>query len=77
MFRHQIGQRLLARPVARQEPLPFDHYTPIFQETAEIVDRNVVDIGRVIPSMGQLFGYRHLAAKHMGDANAPLCEIGE
>lgn len=77
MFRHQIGQRLFAWLVSGQEPLPFDHHTAVFQEIAEVIDGHMVDIRRVIPTVWELLGHRHLAAKHMRHPYPPLGEIGK
>ena len=77
MFCHQIGQRLFARFIAGQEPLPFDHHAAIFQETSKVIDRHMVDIWRVIPAVRKLFGHRHLAAKHMRHPDPPLGEVGK
>ena len=77
MLCEQIGQSLIARLIPGQKPLTLNRDLPVVQEAAEIVDCDVMDVWRVIPTMRQLFGYRHPSAEHMGKADAPLREVGE
>ena len=77
MFRQQIGKSFIARFIARQKPLAFYPDIPFVEETAKVVDGHMVDVGRVIPTVGKLLRHGHPSAKHMGKTNAPLREIGE
>lgn len=77
MFREEIGEAFIARLIARQKPLALDANIALGKETAKVVDGHMVDVGRVIPTVGKLLRHGHPSAKHMGKTNAPLREIGE
>src|SRR5581483_10398069 len=51
--------------------------TDLDAEIAEVLDGAEVDIGRVIPAVGQVLGARHVAAEHDLQTNAPVAEIRE
>lgn len=77
MFRQQVRQAAPGLLVAAQEPLAFLLIFAILHQRAEIVDRDMVDIGRVIPGLRDQPGHRHPAAKQQRRADPPMGEIGE
>ena len=77
MFRQKIGAPLPNQAIPAQEPLAFNADAALCDKVSEIVDRDMVDIGRVIPARGQLLGDGHHPAEHQRNARAPLREIGE
>ena len=77
MIRPKIRRRGTGQPVAVEEPGALGLDPALAQESAEIVDRDVVDVGGRIPGLGQRPRHRHPAAPQQGHPHAPIGEIGE
>src|SRR3546814_14186127 len=62
---------------ALQEPLAVYGPAAILHQGAEIVHRDMVDVKRVIPSVGQQPRHRHPPASEQRQPPPPMGEIGE
>jgi hypothetical protein len=76
----QIGPHIFELPVGEMftDKLLVQHFYIAFATQGfEIAVGKKVDVGGVVPLIGQLFGHRHAAAQCQVGAGFPVAEIGE
>src|SRR3546814_10668715 len=59
VFGAEVGGGRTGRTAAAEEPCPLDRNVAFLEQRPEIVDRHMVDVGRVVHAFGQHVRHRH------------------